>query len=290
MDRDNHVYNSRLHQTPAYRNRCFNVLRAPSPQIPSEKLEVGWCRTCCGLPCQCRLYWSSIPTTLVRTITVTKTTAITKQCSSTVSYHLPVRRTLMAYSTGFQSHLLSLCGGFSSPNQSCALETCVPLSSTSSTTRDSQPTSALSYHTLSRQDFQCPNGTVPCTLPNPNVCCSYGETRQRVEDLGTGQGNIGCCPDGQTCGGDLLSTCAPGYSSCPNSLGGGCCIPGFTCFDDGCILILRLPLLPRHLEPSSAQLPLALFQRRPSHFQIALMTHLVVITARNAVRQTNTAT
>jgi hypothetical protein len=188
---------------------------------------------------------TSIPTTLVRTITVTKTTTIiTKQCSSTVSYHLPVRKTLVAYSTGFQSHLLSLGGGFSSPDQSCAIETCVPLSSTSSTTRDAQPTSASNYRSPSRQDFQCPNGTAPCTLLNPNLCCSNGETCQRVEDSGTGLGNMGCCPDGQTCGGDLPSTCAPGYSSCPNSLGGGCCIPGYTCFDDGCILISTPTVIP----------------------------------------------
>lgn len=55
-------------------------------------------------------------------------------------------------------------------------------------------------------------------------------------------------------------------------------------------LSLRLPLFPHHLEPSSRRLLLALFQRRPSHFQIALMARLVVITARNAVQQTNTAT
>ena len=96
---------------------------------------------------------TSIPTTLVRTTTVTRTTTITKQCSSTMSYHLLARRTLVAYSTGFQSRLLALGEGFSSPDQSCVLETCIPLSSTSSTTRDTQPTSALNHHTPSRQDF-----------------------------------------------------------------------------------------------------------------------------------------
>jgi hypothetical protein len=181
---------------------------------------------------------TSIPTTLVRTITVTRTTTVTEQCSSTVSYHLPVRRTLVAYSTGFQSHLLSLGGGFSSSDQSRVL-----LASTSSTTRDTQPTSVLNYYTPSRQDFQCPNGTASCTLLNPNVCCFSGETCQTVEDLGTDLGNVRCCPDGQTCG-DLPSTCAPGYSSCPNSLGGGCCIPGFTCFGDGCILISTPTIVP----------------------------------------------
>ena len=52
---------------------------------------------------------------------------------------------------------------------------------------------------------------------------------------------------------------------------------------------LRLPLFPRHLEPPPAQLLLSVYQPRPSHFRIALMAHLVVITARNAVQQTNTA-
>jgi hypothetical protein len=196
--------------------------------------------TCCPVNAVCTGVVggiTSISTTLVKTITVTRTTTVTKLYSSTMSYHLPIRKTLVAHSTGFQTHLLSLGGGFSSPDQTCALETCVLSSPTSSTTRDPQPTSALNHHASSGQGFQCPSGTDPCTSVNSNVCCFSGETCQRVEDSGTGLGNVGCCPDGQTCGGDLPSACPPGYSSCPNNPGGGCCIPGSRCFDDGCILI-----------------------------------------------------
>jgi hypothetical protein len=128
---------------------------------------------------------TGIPTKPVRTITATRTTTITKQCSSTVSYHLPVRGTPVACSAGFQSCPLSLGEGCCSPDQKCALETCVPLSSASSTASDTQSTSALNYHTPNRQDFQCPHGTAACTLLNPNVCCPVGETCQTLQDPGT---------------------------------------------------------------------------------------------------------
>ena len=88
---------------------------------------------------------------------------------------------------------------------------------------------------LDRRGYQCPNGTAACTALNPNVCCAFGETCQTVQDSGTGLGNVGCCPDGETCGGSL-STCPSGYTSCPNNPGGGCCIPGYSCYDIGCVL------------------------------------------------------
>lgn len=88
---------------------------------------------------------------------------------------------------------------------------------------------------LDRRGFQCPNGTAACTALNPNVCCAFGETCQTVQDSNTGLGSVGCCPDGETCGGSL-STCPSGYTSCPYYPGGGCCIPGYSCYDVGCVL------------------------------------------------------
>jgi hypothetical protein len=88
---------------------------------------------------------------------------------------------------------------------------------------------------LDRRGFQCPNGTAACTALNPNVCCALGETCQTVQNSGTGLGSVGCCPDGETCGGSL-SACPSGYTSCPYNPGGGCCIPGYSCYDVGCVL------------------------------------------------------
>jgi progranulin len=88
---------------------------------------------------------------------------------------------------------------------------------------------------LDKQGFQCPNGTAACIALNPNVCCAFGETCQTVQDSYTGLGSVGCCPSGETCGGSL-STCPSGYTSCPSNPGGGCCIPGYSCYDVGCVL------------------------------------------------------
>jgi hypothetical protein len=85
---------------------------------------------------------------------------------------------------------------------------------------------------LRKRSFQCPSGTAPCTSINrPNSCCHTGDTCQLVTD--TGLGDVGCCPGNQRCSG-VLSSCDKGYGSCPNNPGGGCCIPGFSCVDEGC--------------------------------------------------------
>lgn len=89
---------------------------------------------------------------------------------------------------------------------------------------------------LEKRGFQCPSGTAACTNLNPNVCCALGETCVTVQDTGTGLGTVGCCPNGEICGGSL-STCPSGYISCPRNPGGGCCIPGYGCYDVGCVLI-----------------------------------------------------
>lgn len=94
----------------------------------------------------------------------------------------------------------------------------------------------LERSVLDNRGYQCPNGTAACTALDPNVCCAVDETCQTVQDAGYGLGNVGCCPDGETCGGSL-SACPSGYSSCPNNPGGGCCIPGYACYDVGCVLV-----------------------------------------------------
>lgn len=82
------------------------------------------------------------------------------------------------------------------------------------------------------RDFQCPTGTFSCTsIGQPDSCCGDGATCVIVQD--TGLGVVGCCPAGETCG-DTVSSCGAGYSSCASSLGGGCCIPGYTCVTGGC--------------------------------------------------------
>ena len=89
---------------------------------------------------------------------------------------------------------------------------------------------------LNSRGYQCPNGTAACTSLNPNVCCAIGETCQTVQDEYNGLGTVGCCPDGETCAGSL-STCPSGYTSCPSNPGGGCCIPGYACYEAGCVLV-----------------------------------------------------
>ncbi|EAU36010.1 predicted protein [Aspergillus terreus NIH2624] len=77
-----------------------------------------------------------------------------------------------------------------------------------------------------RRDFQCPGDTHACTAINrPGSCCGAGETCQLVAD--TGSGDVGCCPQGQSCSGSVGS-CQAGYTQCAAALGGGCCIPGRT--------------------------------------------------------------
>ncbi|PGH32662.1 hypothetical protein GX50_04509 [[Emmonsia] crescens] len=83
--------------------------------------------------------------------------------------------------------------------------------------------------------FNCPVDTEPCSSINrPNSCCGKGSKCILVKD--TGLGDVGCCGAGDSCSGDL-SECAKGYSPCPDNPGGGCCIPGYSCVDQGCIYI-----------------------------------------------------
>ncbi|KAI3322465.1 hypothetical protein HD806DRAFT_126371 [Xylariaceae sp. AK1471] len=88
---------------------------------------------------------------------------------------------------------------------------------------------------LQGRDFTCPGGTHVCSNINqPNYCCTDGTTCFVVENA-PDAGNVGCCPDGQTCGGSVAA-CADGNTACPAAEGGGCCIPGFVCANIGCIV------------------------------------------------------
>jgi progranulin len=102
-----------------------------------------------------------------------------------------------------------------------------------------------------RRDFQCPVGTSSCaSIGRPNSCCAEGQTCQSIQD--TGLGDVGCCAAGETCGGSL-STCASGYTECPNYPGGGCCIPGYVCVAGGCLLSSTATVIVSPSPPSTQQ-------------------------------------
>ena len=87
-------------------------------------------------------------------------------------------------------------------------------------------------HFLNRRNFQCPTGTASCdSTSRPNSCCPNGEVCQLITDVGLG--DVGCCAQGQSCSNEV-SSCQQGYTSCPGSSGGGCCIPGYICNGVGC--------------------------------------------------------
>ncbi|CAK7221743.1 hypothetical protein SCUCBS95973_004603 [Sporothrix curviconia] len=86
---------------------------------------------------------------------------------------------------------------------------------------------------LQRRQWGCPTGTTSCEdIGYPYSCCSNTEKCYKVTD--TGLGPVGCCPDGETCGG-AVSDCTSDSTACPESLGGGCCIAGYVCEGVGCV-------------------------------------------------------
>ncbi|EPS37330.1 hypothetical protein H072_8993 [Dactylellina haptotyla CBS 200.50] len=85
-----------------------------------------------------------------------------------------------------------------------------------------------------QSDASCPSGNSACTnILKPGYCCPTGTSCVSIQD--TGFGAVGCCPNGQPCG-DSLSNCAPGYNQCPQGSGGGCCLPGYICSPQGCLI------------------------------------------------------
>ena len=86
---------------------------------------------------------------------------------------------------------------------------------------------------IQRRNHQCMPDTFACTsIGRPNSCCQDGSRCEKITD--TGHGDVGCCPDNETCTGEL-SGCPTGFESCSNSDGGGCCSPGSSCDGVGCI-------------------------------------------------------
>ena len=84
---------------------------------------------------------------------------------------------------------------------------------------------------LFQRDFVCPNDTLSCSyIGQPNSCCESGLTCNIVPQ--TDLGVVGCCA-GSGCSGQV-APCQAGYTACPYSLGGGCCIPGYVCSGVGC--------------------------------------------------------
>lgn len=84
-----------------------------------------------------------------------------------------------------------------------------------------------------KRGFKCPTGTNDCSsIGEPNSCCGTGSTCMKISDQGLGP--VGCCPEGQTCSGGISCDTNAGYSTCPESPNGGCCLPGYSCFDVGC--------------------------------------------------------
>ncbi|KAH9876299.1 hypothetical protein J1614_004178 [Plenodomus biglobosus] len=82
---------------------------------------------------------------------------------------------------------------------------------------------------LLKRQFACPEGTRDCSsIGAPDVCCGTTSTCINVES-NTDVGSIGCCPQGQSCAGSVSCDTSQGYSSCPGSPNGGCCLPGFRC-------------------------------------------------------------
>ena len=85
---------------------------------------------------------------------------------------------------------------------------------------------------LGERAYQCPSGTSNCSsISRPDSCCPSGETCQLITD--SGQGDVGCCGQEQSCS-QQVAGCQQGYSSCPGTQGGGCCIPGYVCVGVGC--------------------------------------------------------
>jgi hypothetical protein len=91
------------------------------------------------------------------------------------------------------------------------------------------------YSLFARDWGSCPTGTKSCTdIERPNSCCSETDSCIIVDD--TGNGDVGCCPQGGSCG-SSISDCdaSAGQTSCPQSENKGCCIAGYACYDVGCV-------------------------------------------------------
>lgn len=84
---------------------------------------------------------------------------------------------------------------------------------------------------LLKRDYACPTGTSSCSsIEYPDSCCQTGTTCVPIDD--TGLGSVGCCPEGESCTGEIA--CSDGQQGCSSESGGGCCILGYECASVGC--------------------------------------------------------
>lgn len=115
-----------------------------------------------------------------------------------------------------------------------------PFSLHTKQTLDSHPIFGIlprAFFPFERRDYQCPTDTSDCSsIGRSDSCCPTVDVCQLITD--TGQGDVGCCPQGLSCSGEV-GQCQDGYQSCPGSAGGGCCIPGYACAGVGCKYILN---------------------------------------------------
>ena len=94
------------------------------------------------------------------------------------------------------------------------------------------PRSGAPGKALGKREFRCPSDTDPCaSIGRPTSCCAQGETCQLIPD--SGLGDVGCCSSSSGCIGQVRS-CDDGFTGCAQDIGGGCCIPGYVCVDEGC--------------------------------------------------------
>jgi progranulin len=62
-------------------------------------------------------------------------------------------------------------------------------------------------------------------IGKPEKCCQEGTYCQEVPDPSLGE--VACCPFGGSC--DGTAKCPSDAVTCPESLGGGCCLSGYEC-------------------------------------------------------------
>ncbi|RBR15809.1 uncharacterized protein FIESC28_07210 [Fusarium coffeatum] len=99
--------------------------------------------------------------------------------------------------------------------------------------RDGMLRRAAEALALLQRRSSCPKGMNICSNISPEVkCCQEGTNCVDVGD--SVPGGVACCPDGASCGGGVGS-CPDDAASCPEELGGGCCIPGYVCQGLGCV-------------------------------------------------------
>ena len=126
-------------------------------------------------------------------------------------------------------------------------------------TNHNRPHFGLFGRDIFLRSFQCPSGTTSCSsIGESDLCCPNGEACVKTSN------GAGCCPSGETCG-EEVGSCdtSAGYTSCPNSSNGGCCVPGASCLGDGCVFYgtetvtttLPAATITTYTTPSSTYIP-----------------------------------